>query len=233
MAKMNEAQRVASRKPSYGSPSPRDPNDSAKWENIRRLRYGALVRLLRHRWGKFGLPDDDVGREDLWELLTNVSLARFGVEKKMKCILEEWAPWMQPDEAAAIIDHIKMLTIYERTPTARQLGERMRLTNVERERLALWPIKPFDMTDEELAEQRRRKNNERRKAKRKLTREEYRTASLTKQQPWKAANMSRAAWYRRRETSCDATIVFKAASQPVSAETAERPKRGCQQAGEV
>ena len=28
-----------------------------------------------------------------------------------------------------------MLTIYERTPTAKQLGERLRLTNAERERL--------------------------------------------------------------------------------------------------
>ena len=41
--------------------------DAAKWELIRRLRYGALLRLFRHRWGN-ELPDDDAGRDDLWLL---------------------------------------------------------------------------------------------------------------------------------------------------------------------
>jgi hypothetical protein len=36
-------------------------DDVAKWELIRRLRYGALLKLFRHRWGN-ELPDDDAGR---------------------------------------------------------------------------------------------------------------------------------------------------------------------------
>ena len=36
----------------------------AKWERVRRLRYGCLIRLFRHRYG-YQLPDDDAGREDL------------------------------------------------------------------------------------------------------------------------------------------------------------------------
>jgi hypothetical protein len=57
-----------------------------KWELIRRLRYGALIRLFRHRWGHV-LPDDDAGRDDLWLLVTNVSLAAAEPEKKMRHVI--------------------------------------------------------------------------------------------------------------------------------------------------
>src|SRR6187200_2144683 len=40
-------------------------DDDAKWELIRRLRYGALLKLFRHRWGHV-VPNDDAGRDDLW-----------------------------------------------------------------------------------------------------------------------------------------------------------------------
>jgi hypothetical protein len=102
-----------------------------------------------------------LGAEDLWILLQNVSLAPSGIEKKMR-LIETWAPWLSDDEAQERIEFLKLLTTYERTPTARDLGERLRLTNAERERDRLWPIKPFDMTDEELAEQRKSKSRERR-----------------------------------------------------------------------
>ena len=42
----------------------------------------ALLKLFRHRWGNV-LPDDDAGRDDLWLLVTNVSLAAVEPEKKM------------------------------------------------------------------------------------------------------------------------------------------------------
>ena len=51
----------------------RPGDDADKWELIRRLRYGALLKLFRRRWGHV-LPDDDAGRDDLWLLVTNVSL---------------------------------------------------------------------------------------------------------------------------------------------------------------
>ena len=110
--------------------------DAAKWETVRRLRYGALVKLFRDRWG-YVLPDDDGGRGDLWELVTNVFLAVESPDKKVNHVIALWAPWMPAEEAAAMIEHLKLLTIYERTPTAKQLGERLRLTNAERERLKL------------------------------------------------------------------------------------------------
>src|SRR4029078_12176444 len=127
-------------------------DDVAKWELIRRLRYGALLKLFRHRWGN-ELPDDDAGRDDLWLLVTNVSLAAAEPKKKMRHVIEIWAPWMPAEEREACLRHVWGLDIYERTLTALELGKRLGLTNAEREALKLWPFRPIDKTEEEIAEQ--------------------------------------------------------------------------------
>lgn len=130
----------------------RPGDDADKWELIRRLRYGALLKLFRHRWGHV-LPDDDAGRDDLWLLVNNVSLAAAEPEKKMHHVIEMWAPWMSEEERSAYVKHVLGLDICERTPTAKELGERLGLTNTEREALKLWPFLPIDKTEDELAEQ--------------------------------------------------------------------------------
>jgi hypothetical protein len=192
------------------------PGDIDAWERVRCLRHGDFIRLFRDRYytrGWYHFPDDSGGRDDLWLLVLNTSLAAREPEKKMRHIIETWAPWMPPDERERYAKHVWGLDFYQRLMTARELGERLGVTNAERERLKLWQFKPIDMTDEQLAEQRRRKNNERRKAKRR-TRAEYLASSLGK--PWEAEGIARATWYRRRETSPDAIIVSKAESIPVS-----------------
>ncbi|MGI8853707.1 MAG: hypothetical protein ACR2GC_10570 [Methyloceanibacter sp.] len=130
------------------------------------------------------MPDDDAGRGDLWLLLQNVSLAPSDPDKKMRHVIELWAPWLPEDETKERIEFLKLLTTYERTPTARDLGERLRLTNAERQRLELWPFKPIDATDEEIAMQCRARRNERRRAKRGRTRAEYLAACLSSTKPW-------------------------------------------------
>jgi hypothetical protein len=122
---------------------------TGKWEVVRRLRYGALLKLFRHRYG-YEFPDDDAGRDDLFVLLCVVSLAPSASDKKIAHTIEMWAPWMSADEAEMYVEHINRLTITERMPAAKELGERLNLTNAERERLKLWPIKPVDMSVEQL-----------------------------------------------------------------------------------
>jgi len=194
-------------------------SDVSKGELIRRLRYGDLIRLFRHRWG-YILPDDDAGRDDLWALVCNVSLAQKEPEKKMRHVIELWAPWMRADEREDYVKHVWGLDIYERTPSAKELGERLGVTNAVREQLKLWQFKPIDMTDEQLKEQRRRKNNERRRAKRSRARSEYLASCLTATKPWEAEGIHRRTWERRRvasrgrdnsssaeSISCDTSIV--------------------------
>ena len=103
---------------------------------------------------------------------------------------------------AAMIEHINRLTVYDRTPTAKQLGERLRVTNAEHELLKLWQILPVDVSDDELVEQRKAKKREC-AARRRLesgirTRAAYLAKSLTRLKPWEAECISRRTWERRR-----------------------------------
>ena len=205
--------------------------DLDKWERVRRLRYGDFLRVFRARYYPKGyrhFPDDDGGHDDLWLLMLNQSLAAKEPEKKMLCILDIWAPWMDEDERKRYVAHVWGLDLYERLMTGREIGDALGLTNAERERLKVWQFKLIDLDDDQLADQRRCKRNERRRAKRQRTRTEYLSSSVEAAKPWEAEGISRATWYRRRETGCDAIIVTKTASIPVSTVQVESPK-GCRE----
>jgi hypothetical protein len=201
----------------------------SKHEAQRRARLGDLVRLYHSRYGTNGFPDDSAGREDLLELLYCTSMAPAASEVGL-CISELWAPWMTREEAERLVQHVSNnLTFSERTPTARTLGNRLRLTNAERERLRLWTIRPFDMTDEQLVEQSKARRRMRRGRKRRDQGIRSRAAHLAelkaKPKPWEAENVSRATWYRRRaqevRRGCGLTIVSKKGQYPVSLSEAE------------
>ena len=98
------------------------------YETLRRVRLGDLKRVLQHRCGH-ELPDDDAGREYLTELLY------LSLDKHHANVIEIWAPWMDSVEAQELIDHIKRLPPCARRPSGKELGERLNLTNAERERL--------------------------------------------------------------------------------------------------
>src|SRR5262245_44262911 len=193
--------------------SKREPR-RPQWETLRRLRYRDLIRLFQHRYGPT-LPDDDAGIEDLWLLLQNVSLAPFGAEKKMRHVCGLLAPWLSEEGVQERIDFLTRLPSFERIETAEGLGERLRVTNAERELLKLWRLTPVDMTADELVEQRkarrRKRDAERRRAEGRKPRAQYRATSLSQTRPWEAEGVSRATYYRRRaETSVRQTIVTKA-----------------------
>lgn len=172
-------------------------------ETIRRLRLGDLEKLMRHRYRKNGyvLTADDAGREDLYDLLLPISLGQ-GHERKMKNAIGLWAPWMSASEALETIDMINRTPDYLRKPNARILGERMRLTNHDREAWGIRTIAPIDMTPEQLKERRKAKDSERkwrkRRAAKKEPREAYLANSLSRLKPWARQGISRRTWERRR-----------------------------------
>lgn len=212
-------------------------------ERLRCLRTGDLLKLYRHRWGAC-LPEDDSGRADLFEILcvTSLALNTQLVAAKMAHMIETLAPWLSPDDARDMIDHIQSIPIFERTRTARHLGDNMRLLNWEREALRLWRMLPVDMTDEQLAEQRKAKSRARRAKKRRqsggITRAEYLAELKAKSKPWDGSGLSRDQWYRRKRhevvtqsrRGSDATILFKAVTHLVAVEQGEALK-GLQERG--
>jgi hypothetical protein len=168
------------------------------FEGLRRLRFGELRRLFRLRYGHT-LPDDDAGCADLFELLLPASM-RSSPEKFMRNVVEIWAPWMEAERAFDLVRQIETTPINLRMRAAKDLGERLNLTNHERERLGLRTIAAADMTDEQMAEWRRVKKNKRnrlymQRARRKAG-AKSRATPLSKRQPWTALNISRANWYR-------------------------------------
>jgi hypothetical protein len=169
-------------------------------EMLRRLRLGDLRKVIRGRCGP-RLPDDDAGREYLLELLLTISLGA-NADRKMTNAIEIYAPWMGDDEAADMIDRIKRTPSRLRRSSARQLGERLRVSNRERELLRTWSIAPFDLTAAQLGDFRKAKKRawmrrRRRQAGRKA-RKEYLAGSKAKLKPWQAEGVSRRTWYYRR-----------------------------------
>jgi hypothetical protein len=200
---------------------------SSKAEIIRRLRLGDLRKILRSRYGHT-VPDDDAGREDLFELLLPVSLGPEAA-RNMKNITETWAPWMAADESKQLIDQINRMPSYERRIKARALGERMNISNKERERLKLQTIRPFNMTDEQLKEQRKAKQRARmRRVRRRKPRKAYIADSLTKENPWGTEGISRRTWYRRRlkqrGTGMCAVKLLNNCAHTCATEKPDRPK---------
>jgi hypothetical protein len=197
--------------------------DHSRAEMLRRLRVGNLRKLSRHRYGPT-LPDDDAGREDLRELLLPISLSA-NADIKMPNAIEVWAPWMQLQEAIALIDDINRTPCRQRMPTAKLLGRRLGVTNAERERLKLWTIAACDMTREEAREWRKAKNRENKRRLRQLRGAKLQAASFSRQKPWLALGLSRASWYRQRETTSSAVRLLYTEDKPVSPQQALPPKK--------
>jgi hypothetical protein len=167
-------------------------------ERIRRLIYGDILKVLVHRYGPT-LPDDDAGRDDLDLLLLPVSLDPKAPVERTRAVIEVRAPWLS--ETKEKIEGLMALPLWYRRPSAKEIGERLRLTNAERERLKVWQIAPVDRTKEELEEQRKAKNRARGRKRYKQSRGDYEAKSKSNLKPWEAEGVSRATWYRRRETS--------------------------------
>ena len=99
-----------------------------------------------------------------------------------------------------LLDEIMRLPLWYRRPSGKEIGERIQLTNEERERLKVWRIAPVDMTAADLAEQRKAKDRMRKRRKRAKTDavpcQAYLANAKTKLQPWKASGVNRSTWYR-------------------------------------
>jgi hypothetical protein len=115
------------------------------------------------------------------------------------------------------------MELIDRTPMqyrrrgARDLGIDLAVTNQERERLRLWTIAPYDMSDEDMRAQRRAKErNRKRRRRQSLPRSAYIADSVSRQRPWLAMGISRRTWYRRRGgTSLSRTNTSKGWDIPV------------------
>ena len=194
-------------------------------EMIRRLRLAHLRKLLRDRNGPI-LPDDDAGREYLIELLLPISVGPHA-DIKMPNAIEVWAPWMQKDEATQLIDHINRMPIWERKPTAKTLGQRLNLTNPDRERLKLWTIAPSDMGERGMAWWRKHKDKQRKRRLRQLSGAKSQATSISRKKPWADFGIKRSTWYSQHRWTTSSKVKLTSSKD----ETVQAEKRRVSEEG--
>jgi len=164
------------------------------------LRLAELNRLLTARHAGEVLSDDDAGRDDA--MIVAHHLARCSDPTRR---IASWiglrAPWMSRAEVEATIAAAVAKPHRWRADT---LARRLGLTATERRRLRITTIGAVDMLKEKRRDRRRQRDLDRKQRNRRAAgnrpRAEYlatrKAAAAATTQPWKAAGMSRAKWYR-------------------------------------
>jgi hypothetical protein len=152
-----------------------------------------LERVFRDRYGAT-LPDDDAGRDDLFIMANH--LAHFDApDKRIASWVRRWAPWHGEEETAALIEAVLVRPMKW---TADKLGQRLRFTDADRDRLGITTIGGFDCLKDKREARRRKLNN----AAKRLNRAEAGAAphatSAEQTKPWLALGISRRTYYRNR-----------------------------------
>jgi hypothetical protein len=163
------------------------------------LRLHDLAKIFRHRYGLV-LPDDDAGREDL-EIAVNhlASLAR--PRRHIANWIGLWAPWITAKEQQEMVGAALATPQHWK---ADNLAWRLRLTAEERRMLGVTTIGAIDQNKAARTKRRRQIERERkarqRRAKGAKPRKAYEEQSISNAMPWVTEGISRATWYRRKQS---------------------------------
>jgi hypothetical protein len=162
------------------------------------FRMAELYRCFNRAYGGAPLPNDDAGRDDL-RLAFQVLSTTSGPGPRMANVALTWAPWMPSDELEALIADV---VAHPRRFKADTMAARLGITAEIRNLLKLRTIGAIDKSAAERAAERREQQR--------LAKEQKRRAAgiptiaealalRAKREPWKAAEISRSTWYRRRQ----------------------------------
>lgn len=166
--------------------------------DLSRVLLNDTWRLIQDANPGIPIPDTRNARDDL-KLLARLMTRRMFLNR-----IETWAPWLAA-EAGAIWDEASALP----KPTAREIGLHFALEWKDRCRLGIRNVPATDASGPTLkklkADRRRELDRARKRRKRakqgRISRARYLANALSARQPWKAAGVSRATWYRRQRTS--------------------------------
>lgn len=164
---------------------------------VAQLRITQLCRLFEARYRARQLPDDDAGRDDLLVMAHHLAVLVGNPETRIRNWCAAWAPWL----SIAELDKVTSDALrYPRRWKADRIAWRLGVTDQERRTLKLTTIGAIDCDKGTRSAQRRIARRlamqARRRAKGSKPRHEYEANSLARTQPWKAAGMSRATYYR-------------------------------------
>jgi hypothetical protein len=171
-------------------------------------RRDELIHLAHARYGD-ALPDNDEG-----ERFACVMAHHISEPNRVRAYLDAAAPWYDEDDADKLIKSVARKP-YRWTADTLASAKWLNVSYEERQRLGLRTIGAFDMPKKErealrrkdYRERKRELKRRRRRANGMRPRAQYEAESLSRTKPWETAGMSRATWYRRRETSVGPPIL--------------------------
>jgi hypothetical protein len=152
-------------------------------------RVGDLTRIYRDQYPN-GLPHNDVGVKYAKYICRTMA---FLPKDRRARWLDRYAPWMDAEIRGGILD------MGPYWYSARSLGNRLEVDDEDRERLQAWTIEAFDISKERRAVINREKNKASHERRRRKDGAKPREKSLSRTEPWKAEDISRSTWERRRK----------------------------------
>jgi hypothetical protein len=163
--------------------------------DIARKRVSEITALVRHRHRR--LPDTD----DRCIYLEMVALHLKPRDGDLAFALEQWCyrvgAVLSKEEINGTIEKVQAKSLQYRADT---LGKVLRVTYAERSALRITTIGCYDVPKVERTRRRKERHRlsqqARRRAQGVIPREQYLAKSISRQQPWQAAGVSRATWYR-------------------------------------
>jgi len=188
--------------------------------SLETMRLREIEAIIRHRHGN-GIPDP-CGSDDVETCQAYLRAVAFtpNVQDLASWALV-WAPWATDDVIEAIAARRSRR---KRMIGAEAVARLLFVTLAERTALGLRTIGACDVSIEDrrqlaVVEKRTRdraRQEQKRRAAGRIPRDSYEAASVSRLKPWLAEGISRAAWYRRRETSPSRIEVIGNSDTPVS-----------------
>jgi hypothetical protein len=165
-------------------------------ELICRRRLKEMQRLFFRRFGGQRLPYDETGLKYLEIVAHHIAHLRGDAFQNILDWAFTWMPQISLAEAEALAEEVLAdLELFK----AGRLGWRLKLTDMERTRLAITTIRAIDKSSADMNERRKRKARERSarwRAKQRANRP-AKSEALCRIRPWEALGMSQASWYRK------------------------------------
>lgn len=164
------------------------------------LRISELQRIRRARYPQ-GIPDTPDGRVMVRVIVHHLAVLQGDQRRRINGWLDEHAPWLTLADANALMVEV---ATKPRRWRADRLAWRLKLIAADRKALRITTIGAIDVDKQARIRHRSERSRQIKAAARQaagaVSRAHYEAQSLSREAPWVAQGISRATWYRRRET---------------------------------
>lgn len=165
------------------------------------IRIRELTDLFDHLWGRARIPEGDIGFIAARIMVHHIGRLRDG-PRRISGWLEHCAGWMDLGDREKLINEVDECPLKW---TADKIAWKFGVTDALRTELKLTTIGAIDVPKADRikrrAEAKRLKRQADRRAAGATTRAQYLESVTQMAKPWKAAGVSRATWYRRRNSA--------------------------------